>query len=328
MTKTAFVTGGTGFIGANLIKSLVDLGWKVTALHRKTSNLKYLREFGVQLAEGSITDKPSLMDAILADTEVVFHVAGDTSSWSKLRAQQTAIHVVGTRHMIDVAAEKGVKTFIHTSSVSVWGPPPKGTINEDTPQQGATSWINYEKTKWQAEQIALGGVEKGMKVVCINPAAVVGPYDIKTYATIFFALRDGELPGIAPATCPIVHVNDVVQAHIQAVTKGRSGHRYIVVGDHIPMRVLVAEMARLMGKAKLPPVLPRLALKIFGRLSVIGAYFTGKKPTITPEVAEMLTRTDFEFSNEKAISELKYEPKSWQEGVQDSYEWLVKEQLL
>ena len=141
-------------------------------------------------------------------------------------------------------------------------------------------------------------------------------------------MRDGELPGIAPATCPIVHVNDVVQAHIRAVTNGRSGQCYIVVGDHIPMRALVAEMARLMGKAKLPPVLPKFALKIFGHLSVLGAFFTGKEPTITPEVAEMLTRTEIEFSSKKAITELKYEPKSWQEGVQESYEWLVKEQLL
>ena len=189
MTKTAFVTGGTGFIGANLIKSLVALGWKVTALHRKTSNLKYLREFGVQLVEGSITDKPSLVETMPAETEVVFHVAGDTSSWSKLRAQQTAIHVDGTRNMIDVAVEKGVKTFIHTSSVSVWGPPPKGIINEETPQLGATSWINYEKTKWQAERIALGGVAKGMKVVCINPGAVVGPYDIQHLCHHIFCIE-------------------------------------------------------------------------------------------------------------------------------------------
>lgn len=327
MTKTAFITGGTGFLGTNLIKALCEADWKVTALHRKTSNLKYIKDFPIQLVEGSITDKASLVRAIPENTAVVFHVAGDTSAWSKKNAQQTAIHVKGTQNMIDVASEKGVKTFIHTSSVSVWGKP-KGLITEETPQAGATSWINYEKTKWQAEQIALTGMDKGMRVVCINPGSIVGAYDTNTYATMFYALRDGELPGTPPAICPIVHVNDVVQAHIRAVEKGQNGHRYLIVAEHIPMKAFVTEVARLLGQAKAPRELPGFVLKIAGRMAVIGAAFTGKEPTLTPEIADVLTRKGFEFSNEKVLKELGISLTPWRQGVKDCYDFLMTEHLL
>ena len=107
MAKTAFVTGGTGFIGINLIELLIDEGWQVTALHRATSNLTYLKRFPVALAEGSITDPESLERAIPESTDVVFHVAGDTSLWAKKDAQQNEINIGGTRNMVEVARSKG-----------------------------------------------------------------------------------------------------------------------------------------------------------------------------------------------------------------------------
>ncbi len=99
MQKTAFITGGTGFLGTNLIKALCATGWKITALHRKTSTLKYIKDFPIDLIEGSITDKASLVRAMPENTAVVFHVAGDTSAWSKKNDQQTAIHVKGTQNL-------------------------------------------------------------------------------------------------------------------------------------------------------------------------------------------------------------------------------------
>ncbi len=327
MPKTAFVTGGTGFLGLNLIKALCKEGWEVTALHRSTSNLKFIKEFPVKLVEGSITDRDSLVSGVPENSEVVFHVAGDTSHWSKKNATQTAIHVDGTRNMIDVSIEKGVKTFIHTSSVSVWGAA-KGVIKEETTQLGRDSWINYERTKWQAEQLALSGVKKGLEVISINPGSIVGPYDTRTFATMFYALRDKELPGIPPATIPIVHIGDVVQAHILAVEKGKSGHRYIIVGEHISMKEFVAEFALLLGLDKVPSEMPKVVLKMFGKLAAFGAYFTGKEPTLTPEAADMLTRKGFEFSNKMALKELGYEITPWKLGVKDCYDWLVNEGLL
>lgn len=326
MAKTAFVTGGTGFIGINLIELLVEEGWSVTALHRATSNLKYLSQFPIALAEGSITDRESLERAIPEGTDVVFHVAGDTNFWSAKNAQQDANNIDGTRNMVEVAAQKGVGTFIHTSSNSIWGRA-QGTIDEDTPVEGASSWINYERSKCLGEREALRGTKLGMKVVALNPTEVVGPYDTTSFGRLFFLLRDGDLPAVSPGTIQVTHVHDVVRAHLDAVTKGRSGERYLLTGDEIAFPDFVREIARISG-AKAPMTAPAWIFKIYARVSVMIAAITGKEPDVTPELATSMSDTGRTFLYDKAIRELGYRIQAPEVAIRDNYEWLLKEALL
>jgi dihydroflavonol-4-reductase len=326
MAKTAFVTGGTGFIGINLVELLVREGWEVTALHRTTSNLTYLKRFPVALAEGSLTERDSLERAIPEGTDVVFHVAGDTSFWSKHDARQNAINIDGTRNMVEVAASKGVGTFIHTSSNSAWGRV-KGTVTEETPCEGKSSWINYERSKHLGELEALKGTKLGMKVVVMNPGDVAGPYDANTWGRLFFLLRDGDLPAVSPGTVTLTHVHDVVRAHLDAVTKGRSGERYILAGEDCDVADFVAEAARVSG-TKAPRKVPAWVLKLYGRASVMVAVVTGKEPDVTPEIAAVTSAIGTTFRSDKAMRELGYRIQPMPTTVRDNYEWLVKEGLL
>ncbi|MGB1317387.1 MAG: NAD-dependent epimerase/dehydratase family protein, partial [Flavobacteriales bacterium] len=143
--KTAFVTGATGFLGVNLVQQLLADGWKVTALHRKTSNLSYLKRFDVTLVEGAITDKASLVNAIPEGVDAVFHVAANTSMWSKFNDQQYQDNVIGTRNMVEVALQKKAKRFVHTSSISAWGHH-RNEIDETAESNALTSPMNYNKT--------------------------------------------------------------------------------------------------------------------------------------------------------------------------------------
>lgn len=324
MARKAFVTGGTGFIGLNLIEQLTREGWKVTALHRPTSDLSYIQGFPVDLVEGSITDKSSLERAIPADTEVVFHLAGSTNAWSKRNAEQTAINVDGSRNMVEAAAKKGVQTFIHTSSISAWGRI-DGEINETAPQMGADSWINYERTKWAGEKEALKGMEHGMKVVILNPGGVAGPYDANTWGRMFFLLRDGELPITPPGKTNFTHVQEVVKAHIAAVDQGRNGENYVLGGESCSFKDVIQEIAQLIDLSKIPPVAPPPVLKILSRILVFTANFTKKEPDITPEIAALMITKEARISSKKAIAELDYRILPWQTGFRDCHDWLVKE---
>ena len=325
MARSAFVTGGTGFIGINLIELLVDQGWEITALHRASSDLTYLKRFAVALAEGSITERESLERAIPEGTDVVFHVAGDTNFWSKKNAQQDAINIDGTRNMVEVAAAKGVGTFIHTSSDSAWGRV-EGLVTEETPQLGGSSWINYERSKYLGEQEALKAAELGMKVVVLNPSEVAGPYDLNSWGRLFFLLRDGELPAISPGEVSVTHVRDVVAAHLAAVDRGRSGERYLLTGEEMPLSDFVTEIARV-SRAKVPRTAPAWVLKIYGRLSVIIAAFTGKEPDVTPELAQATSSAGRTYNCDKAIRELGYQVTPMSVSVRDTYDWLVREGL-
>lgn len=327
MAKTAFVTGGTGFIGINLIELLVNEGWDVTALHRSTSNLTYLKRFPIKLAEGTVTDRESLEHAIAEGTDVVFHVAGDTNFWSKRNAQQNAINIDGTRNMIDAAASKGVGTFIHTSSVSTWGRI-QGRVTDETPQRGESSWINYERSKYLGEVEALKGVDRGLKVVVLNPGGVAGPYDENSWGRLFFLLRDNALPIAGPGTVTISHVHDVVAAHLAAVTQGQNGRHYILASDNVEMVDLIAEIARVSGIAKAPKKAPAFVFRLFGRLSVMVAALTGKEPDVTPEIAAALTTRGTSFASDNAVRELGYRIQPMEVAIGDNYTWLVKEGLL
>lgn len=321
MAKSAFVTGGTGFIGLNLVDLLIERGWEVCALHRKTSDLTYLGKYPVDLKEGSVTDKASVAEMLPEGTDVVFHLAGDTNMWSKNNKRQHDINVLGTRNMVDAAIRKGVRTFIHTSSVAAWGRI-SGEVTEETPQQGNRSWINYDRTKWASEREALKAMKAGIKVVIMNPAMVTGPFDINNWGTLFTALHNHDLPGIPDGEVSLNHVREIVKAHETAVTNGKNGERYILGGYECTFEEFIREIALASNISEIPGVIPTYLLKMLGRFSSMKGYLTGKKPDITPELVGLMTHKDVRYISDKARRELGYEVVPLRESVSDCYFWL------
>lgn len=328
MFNKAFVTGGTGFIGINLVKLLVEKGWDVTALHRPSSDLTYLEKLPVSLQEGSITNLESLENAIPEDTEVAFHLAGSTNLWSERNSIQTEINVDGTRNMVKAAARKEVEAFIHTSSVSAWGYM-DGEITEETPQKGNQSWVNYEYTKWAGEREALKGIDAGMKVVILNPATVTGPHDKNNWGRLFFALQDGSLPGIVNGCMSVTHVRSVAEAHLSAVSNGKNGERYLLGGINCRFSDFVETIARVSGEtSNLPKRIPTPLFKLYAKWSELIASITGNEPDITPELAKIMTRRNAAYNSQKAKEELGYRIPPIEKSVRDCYEWLKCENLL
>lgn len=326
MKKRAFVTGGTGFIGTNLIKELIDIDWEITALHRPQSDLSKLKSLPVNLVEGSITNLSSLQKAIPEDTEVVFHLAGDTNMWSQNNDRQTEINVGGTKNMIQTSIQKNVQTFIHTSSVSAWGKM-NGMITEETSQYGGESWVNYEQTKWLSEREALKARNHDIKVVIMNPAMVVGPHDANNWGRLFFALRDDNLPGVTRGNISVAHVEEVAKAHISAVDQGSDGERYILGGQKCTFAEFVSIIGEVSDISAQPKIIPAPILKLVAYFQAGISYFTGNEPDLTPELAKLMTR-NVVYSSNKAKRELGYSIPPVKKSVQDCYEWLVQEELL
>jgi len=151
MSRSAFVTGASGFVGLNLIEELLQRGWRVTAMHRAGSDVGHLRRLGADRVVGDVTDATSLGRAMPQAVEVVFHVAGDTGLWSGNNAAQDRINIEGTRNTVAAALERRARRFVHTSTISVYGMQ-SGRIDERSPRLGRESPINYQRSKFFAEE--------------------------------------------------------------------------------------------------------------------------------------------------------------------------------
>ncbi|MDQ2798649.1 MAG: SDR family oxidoreductase [Armatimonadota bacterium] len=325
MAQTAFVTGSTDFLGLNLIQQLTEQGWQVTALHRPASNLTYLKRFPVTFALGEIEDAVSLEQAMPEGLDAVFHVAGNVSFWSGHRARQMQTNVEGTRNMVATARRKGAKRFIHTSSIAVYGVQP-GPFDETAPHLGKSSWIGYLSSKALAEDEVRAGIASGLDAVLLNPANIVGPYDLGNWSRLFRLVAEAKLPGIPPGRAPFCHVAEVAKAHVTAFERGRTGENYILAGTDATYAEAFAVVGRLLNHPVPDKPIPAFALKIAGRLSEWGSWFTHRELDMTPEMAQLLSSVIL-CRSDKAERELGYRAVPLQTMFEDCYRWLLAEGL-
>ncbi|HEX8793257.1 MAG TPA: SDR family oxidoreductase [Polyangiaceae bacterium] len=329
MPRTAFVTGGTGFLGRHVVEQLVGAGWHVVALHRASSDVRGLKTYdGVRLAEGSIVDPGSLGRAMPEGCDAVFHIAGNTSLWSGGNAEQTRDNVDGTRNVVEAAIAKGAKKLVQTSTQGSWGEVHENPFDETTQQRGGESWINYERTKYLGELEVLKGVERGLHASILCPGHIMGRYDTHNWATVIKLVATEKLPGVPPGEGTWGDAREIARAHLAAVDTGRDGERYLLGGVHASYLDVVQIIARLTGKKVPRKATPVWVIRVLGRVSQWGSYFTRKAPTITPEIAAATARPPLLFKSDKAIRELGYRVVPLEETLRDAYEWLKSEKLV
>ncbi len=328
MPRTAFVTGGTGFLGRHVVEQLVEHGWRVVALHRPTSDVRGLATYGVELASGSITDPASLLRAMPEACDAVFHVAGNTSLWRGGDEQQTRENVDGTRHVVEAALARRAKRLVHTSSESAWGEVHDVPFDESTPQRGGESWINYERTKYLGEQEVLRGIERGLPACIMCPGHIAGRYDVNSWARLARLVATDALPGVPPGQGTWAHAVEVAKAHVAAVDRGVSGERYLLGGVFGTYLEAVQILARLAGKREPKRTTPGWVIRALGRASQWGSLVTRRAPTVTPEIAAATSRPPHLFKSDKAIRELGYRAVPLEDMLRESYEWLKSEGLV
>jgi nucleoside-diphosphate-sugar epimerase len=321
--NTAFVTGATGFLGLNLVEVLLAQGWQVIALHRPESDLTYLRRLSAERVAGDVTDAASVRRALPPEVDAVFHVAGDTGLWAGNNAAQDRVNVAGTRNVVGAALEKRARRFVHTSSISAYGLQ-RGRIDESAPQLGRVSPVNYQRSKYLAEEAVRAGIGRGLQAVILNPAAILGRYDTRNYARLVTLIARGRLPGVPPGSLSFCHAREVAQAHVAAAERGRTGENYLLGGTDASLLELVRAIGEALSKPVPRRATPAWALRALGALGALGARFTGRPPTLTPEAARMVTREVF-CDCSKAVRELGFRTVPLREMVSDCVGWLAAE---
>lgn len=322
-----FISGATGFIGEQLSLFLANSGTKVHALVRSPQKAKNLQHSNIQLFYGDILDINSLQSSIKG-CEQIYHLAAYAKVWSSEPDTFYQINVQGTLNVLNVALQEGVKRVVLTSTAGVFGPSIKNTINEKS-QLAIPLTTEYEKTKRISEQKALEFTQKGLEVVIVNPTRVFGSGQLSqsnAVTTLIQKFNQGKwriIPGNGESQGNYVWVHDVVKGHVIAMEKGHSGENYILGGENISYNELFKLLRKLTGKNQILFKLPLGIMLLMAKLMMLTTKFFKRPPLITPNFVKKYNY-NWNLSSDKAKKELGYQPTSLKEAIQDTIEWLNK----
>lgn len=323
-----FVTGASGFVGANLVHELVARGHHVKALLRPKADLRGLAGVEVEKIRGDVNDRAACL-AALRGCDWCFHVAASYHLWLKDYAPMYAANVEGTRTVLGAAQEAGCSRIVYTSTVGCIGLPREvdGKVvptDEDTPVSGAQMSNHYKKSKWEAEVVAREFAGRGAPVVIVNPSAPIGPRDVKPTPTgaVIVDFLNREMPAYLDTGLNWVHVRDVAVGHILAAERGRIGQRYILghVEGNWSMKQAFAVLQEITGlpapKFQVPQVIALLAAYASEGISGI----TGKPPK-APLAGVRMAKYKMYFNPAKAIRELGLPQTPPRQALADAVAW-------
>ncbi len=319
---TVLVTGATGFVGAAVLRALLDAGEVTRALVRAGSDRRNLEGLDVELAEGDLGDAASLGRAVAGCTGL-YHVAADYRLWVPEPATIYRANVEGTKALMRAAAEAGVARIVYTSSVAVLGLHADGAPADETTPATLDDMIGpYKRSKFLAEQAVAEMAAEGLPVVIVNPSTPIGPRDVKPTPTgrMVVEAAAGRMPAFVDTGLNLVHVDDVAAGHLLAFEHGQVGERYILGGEDMSLRDILAEIAALTGRKPPRVQLPHGLILPFAFAAEGIARLTGREPFATVDGIKM-ARKKMYFSSAKAAEALGYRPRPALEALRDAVAW-------
>lgn len=316
------VTGGSGHLGANLVRELLKRGQESirVLVHADERGLDGL---DVERAYGDLRDPESLRRAVQG-CQRLYHTAAFVSLRNADRKQIFEVNVLGTRYLLRAALEAGVERVVHCSSFGAVGRNPQGASDENWTIDPFEEALAYERSKAFAEHEALRLVVEGLDVVMVNPSGLVGPYDFKPSfvgQTIIDFAR-GKMKAYVPGAFDFVPVRDVVQGHLLAMEKGQTGQRYLLTGSVVTIDEILDWLQELTGIAR-----PRLKLppQVMQRVAVVkdwieARWFPDQLPRFNQHTIRLLN-SGKHGDNTRARTELGLEPTTVRDAFGEAVTW-------
>ncbi|MCC5927846.1 MAG: SDR family oxidoreductase [Cyclobacteriaceae bacterium] len=319
-----FITGATGYIGQHLALRLANDGHEIHALVRSPEKAHLIQHPNIKIFKGDIQDIDSVI-AAMQGCRQVYHVAAyaainpDTKVYFKM-------NVAGTQHILNAALSCGVNRIVFTSTAGVIGP--SGEHPGSEYQWRMVPFFNeYESSKFIAEEMALRYCHNGLDIVIVNPTRVYGPgYDsvsnaVTRYIRLYIKGIGRFLPGSGKKLGNYAYVHDVVEGHILAMEKGKTGERYILGGENVSYRKLFGMVGELCGRRIWQiEISGRLLIAFVGIMSFLYR-IVGASPPLTPEWTRKYLY-DWALSCQKAENELGYRITPLQQGLNETIAWI------
>ncbi len=318
-----FVTGGTGFIGGEVVRQLRDRGDDVVCLVRNPKKGEKVAAIGCELVSGDLTDGEAIR-AGLEGCDAAIHAAAmyEVGIPASQRPAMYEANVTGTERVLEAALEAKTPRIVHVSTCGVFGNTHRKVVDETYEHPGKEFTSYYEETKLESHRIAKRMIEENeLPCIIVQPGGVYGPGDTSQVGDLIDQLLAGKLPLIPfpeLGVC-LTHVEDIAGGILLAVDKGKLGETYVLSGPVTTMRDAVEIVAGIAGRKPPKHAVPTPLLKA---LTPVGP-LVGKLMNQPPNLREMITSADgvtFWASHEKASRELGYAPRGMEEGLRETLE--------
>jgi dihydroflavonol-4-reductase len=317
------VTGGSGFVGSAVLRALHGRGLRLKALARASSPRANFAGVDCEIVEGDMRE-PATMARILDGARRLFHVAADYRLWARNPEDIVRANVEGTAAVMQAALTSGVERIVYTSSVATLRAADAATsVDETSPLDEGEGVGAYKRAKVLAERLVERLVaERGLPAVIVNPSTPIGPRDIKPTPTgrIVVEAACGRIPAFVDTGLNLVHVDDVARGHVLAMEKGVIGERYILGGENVSLRDMLADIAGLTGRRAPTLSLPRTPLYPLAWVAEAVGQITGKEPFVTRDALKMAAHHMF-FTSAKAERTLGFRARPHLEALADAIAW-------
>jgi dihydroflavonol-4-reductase len=318
-----FVTGGTGFIGGHVVRGLRDRGDEVAALVRTAEKGLPLSDIGCDLVPGTLSDEHALRDG-MRGCDAVIHAAAvyEVGIPKSEHEAMYEANVRGTERVLRAALEEKIPKVVYVSTIAAFGNTRGRVVDEGYRHPGANFTSYYERTKYEAHQIAQRLIEdEGLPGVIVQPGGVYGPDDHSAVGTQINQFLAGRMPLIAfpDLGMNLAHVDDIAAGILLALDKGDVGESYVLGGQITTMRELIETVANVSGRKAPKRALPTSLMKA---MTPIGP-LVGKAMGQPPNLSELISSADgvtFWAKHDKAIERLDYSPRGLEQGLRDTLE--------
>jgi dihydroflavonol-4-reductase len=322
------ITGASGFVGSAIAMAARGAGYRVRVLVRASSPRGNIQPDD-EVFIGDIRERASLANA-LHGVRYLIHAAADYRLWSRTPSEIIRTNAEGTRCVMEEALRAGVERIVYTSSVATIALRDGTPADESSPLSEHDAIGAYKKSKVIAERLVEGMVQRQqLPAVIVNPSTPIGPRDVKPTPTgrIIVEAASGRMPAFVDTGLNLVHVDDVAAGHLAALTRGTIGERYILGGENVYLRDMLAEIARVVGRT--PPRV-RLPIAPLYPLAVVAegvGLVTGREPFLTLDGLRMARHHMF-FSDARARRELGYSTRPYRDGIADAIAWFRQHSYL
>jgi nucleoside-diphosphate-sugar epimerase len=325
--KRALITGATGCIGRNIVDVLEKDSWEIFVLHRKSSDLSRLKGCKVKTIEADFHDKESIYNAVPENLDAIFHSAANLSHESSHDEEQWKDNVLGTKYLAEAAILKKTNRFIFTSTGATL---PYNTKGEEVCPSIKSGYV---RTKRLAELELYKMINNDLDFVILHPIIVIGKYDYNNYSKIFQMIKEGKLKGIFDGNFTFCDAEQIANAHLNAFYKAKKCEHYLLGGIYSNWVNLSNTAANLMGVKENVKSIPYPLLKFISYFIHSWAKVSGKKASLTPQVAELVGRGEANYNTHlktKTKKDLGYDcdNQSIEKMVKSCLDWMQMEAIL